>query len=133
LHAASPFARSFKPLVDVPTGNAPDHRILSQPADRSASSAAKQGTTMKRFEARQAIMEAAMGSLEPRQVRALRMAMVFRPIKTQAAIDTVVLNCQAAHLVNEDGEITEAAADWAAILKIIMELLPIILKLFGLS
>jgi hypothetical protein len=87
---------------------------------------------MKRFEARQAILEAAMGSLEPRQVRALRMAMVFRPIKTQAAIDTVVLNCQAAHLVNEDGEITEAAADWAAILKQIMEWLPTILKLFGL-
>jgi ABC-type transport system involved in Fe-S cluster assembly fused permease/ATPase subunit len=86
---------------------------------------------MKRFEARQAILEAAGQTLTQPELRRLRLAMAFRPIKTQAAIDTVVLNCQAAQLVTEDGEV-EAAADWAAILKVIMELLPMILKLFGL-
>ena len=87
---------------------------------------------MKRFEARQAIMEAATGSLEPRQVRALRLAMMLRPFKAQAAIDLVTNDLQAQQLVTEDGQVTEAAADWAAILKLIMEWLPTILKLFGL-
>lgn len=87
---------------------------------------------MKRFEARQAILEAAGQTLSQAELRRLRLAMVIRPIKTQAAIDTVTLNCQAAALVTEDGEV-EAAADWSAIIKLIMELLPIILKLFGLG
>jgi hypothetical protein len=87
---------------------------------------------MKRFEARKAILEAASQSLDPRQVRALRFAMAVRPFKTRDVIDMVTSNCQAASLVTEDGEMTEEATDWAAILAIILELLPLILKLFGL-
>ena len=87
---------------------------------------------MKRFEARQAILEAAGQKLSPQEMRRLRLAMFLRPVKTQAAIDTVTLHCQQASLVTEDGEI-QAAADWSAIIALIMELLPIILKLFGLG
>jgi hypothetical protein len=117
----------------VPTANAPDHRILNPPAVRSAFSAANPPEDiMKRFEARQAILEAAGQKLSPQEMRRLRLAMALRPIKTQAAIDTVVLNCQAAQLVSDDGEV-EAAADWSAIIALILELLPIILKLFGLG
>lgn len=87
---------------------------------------------MKRFEARQAILEAAGQKLSPQEMRRLRLAMMLRPIKTQAAVDAVTLNCQAAQLVTEDGEVEEAA-DWSAIIAMILELLPIILKLFGLG
>ena len=87
---------------------------------------------MKRFEAKKAILEAAEQKLTPQEMRRLKLAMFLRPVKTQAAIDTVTLHCQAAQLVTEDGQV-EAAADWSAIIAIIMELLPIILKLFGLS
>lgn len=89
------------------------------------------GDQMRRFEARQAILEAAGQELSSAQVRRLRVAMWLRPVKAQAAIDTVVLNAQAMGLVTEDGEVSEAA-DWAAILQLIIELLPLILKLFGL-
>ena len=87
---------------------------------------------MKRFEAKKAILEAAEQKLSPREMRRLKLAMFLRPVQTQAAIDTVTLHCQAAQLVTEDGEV-EAAADWSAIIAMIMELLPIILKLFGLG
>jgi hypothetical protein len=87
---------------------------------------------MKKFEARQAILEAAGQTLSPSEMRRLRVAMVFRPVATRAAIDTVTLHCQQASLVTEDGEI-QAAADWSAIIAMILELLPIILKLFGLG
>ena len=87
---------------------------------------------LKRFEAKKAILEAAEQKLSPQEMRRLRLAMFLRPVKTQAAIDTVMLHCQAAQLVTEDGEV-EAAADWSAIIAMIMELLPIILKLFGLG
>lgn len=87
---------------------------------------------MRRFEARKAILDAAAETLNPNQVRALRFAMLIRPFKARQAEDMVVSSCQAAQLVTEDGQV-EAAADWSAILQLIMELLPIILKLFGLG
>ena len=86
---------------------------------------------MRRFEARAAILEAAAQELTAVQLRRLKLAMWMRPVKTQAAIDTVMLNCQSMGMVTEDGEIAEAV-DWKSILELIIELLPLILKLFGL-
>lgn len=86
---------------------------------------------MRRFEARRAILEAAESELTAAQSRRLRRAMLFRPVMAQAAVDTVLLNCQAMGMVSEDGEIMEAV-DWSSIIELIIQLLPLILKLFGL-
>lgn len=82
-------------------------------------------------EARLAILQVAETQLRPMQMARLRVLMLLRPVKTQAAIDTVTLNAQAMGLVDAEGEVMEAA-NWSRILEIILELLPIILKLFGL-
>lgn len=87
---------------------------------------------MQRFEARRALLEAAEKELNTRDFRRLRRMMVFRPVAAQAAIDTVQLNCQAAGMVDEDGEVM-ASVDWASIIELIIELLPLILKLFGIG
>jgi hypothetical protein len=86
---------------------------------------------MRRFEARQAILEAAQSELSPQQMRRLRFAMMLRPFATQSAIDIATQNVQAAGMIDEDGEI-QAAVDWSSIIALIIELLPLILKLFGL-
>jgi hypothetical protein len=86
---------------------------------------------MKRFEARQAILEAAEKQLTPQQMRRLRVAMILRPFATRNAIDMATASVQAAGMIDEDGEV-QASVDWSAIIALIIELLPLILKLFGL-
>lgn len=87
---------------------------------------------MNRFDARRALMEAAEKDLSPRDFRRFRRAMIFRPIAAQAALDTVQLNCVQAGMVDADGEVM-ASVDWSAIIALIIELLPLILQLFGLG
>lgn len=87
---------------------------------------------MRRFEARRAILEAAEAELSPEQFRQLRRVLLLRPFAARNAVDLVEGACKAQGAVTEDGEIA-AAADWAQILQIVLELLPYILKLFGIG
>lgn len=84
-----------------------------------------------KLDPRKAFFEAAAQELRPSQMVRLRLAMALRPFKAQNAIDMVELRLQAEGITNEDGDV-QAAVDWNQILAIILELLPIILKLFGL-
>lgn len=84
-----------------------------------------------RIDTRKAILEAASQELKPLQVARLRLAMALRPVKAQAAIDMAEMRLQAEGMLSEDGEM-ESAVDWNQIFAIFLELLPIILKLFGL-
>lgn len=86
---------------------------------------------MRRFEAREALLEAAEGKLTASEHRRLRRQLVFRPFMARQAVDMVQANCIAMGMVTEDGEVAEAV-DWETIIQLIMDLLPLILKLFGL-
>jgi hypothetical protein len=84
-----------------------------------------------KLDPRKAFFEAAAKELRPLQMVRLRLAMALRPVKAQAAIDMVEMRLQAEGILSEDGDV-QAAVDWNQILAIILELLPVILKLFGL-
>lgn len=103
---------------------------LASVADERSSPQAVFGSNGK-IDTRKAILEAAEKELRPLQMARLRLAMALRPVKTQAAIDMVELRLQSEGLMGEDSEIA-AAVDWSQVFAIFLELLPTILKLFGL-